>query len=169
MTRRVTTLVALVGRDAANVAGGTAAAAANVTHERLAGADDPGAAWRRASAHGSIYTLLDADPLGAVVERWAARLGGGGDGLELAIGSLPEVGVPDYYFVDAGLDQPGLSWYLGLLESLSPRRVVPLQMAGKAVAGALAGLGYGPEFPPLRDLAAMARTYVPAAGRGATL
>lgn len=169
MTRRVTTLVALVGPDAADVAATTAAAAANVTHEPLAGADDPATAWRRASAHGSIYTLVDADPLGAVVERWAARLGGADDGLELAIGSLPEVGVPDYYLVDATLGQPDLSWYLGLLESLSPRRVVPLRLAGPAVAGALAGLRYGPEFPPPRELAALAREYVPAAGRGSAL
>lgn len=164
---RVTTLVALVGSAAADAAA-AASGAANVTHEP-ADLDDPAAGWRRARSHTSVYTLIDVDPLGPVVDRWAARLAGGADDLELAIGSLPEVGVPDYYLVDAGLDHPRVDWYLELLESLSPRRVVPVRLRGPAVLDALGRLRFGPEFPSPPELAALSREFVPAAGRGRTL
>ncbi len=157
--RRVTTLVALVGPDAAEVAA-AAGGAANVSHEPVEGG--PEETWRRAARHSSVYTIVPADPLADVVAAWAARLRGEEPELELAIAGAADLPAPDYYLVDPGLPAPDVDWYLGLLEPLSPRRVLPVDLAGDRVLAALASLRYGPELPPLRELAARTRDYVPA-------
>ena len=103
----MTTLVAVLGSGAAAV--GTrqpADLAANVTVEAVgevpSGPIEAGSviaqAWSRARRHGSVYTLVDADPIGAVVAEWGRRLRGDASDLEVAIGTAAGT-LPDYYLI----------------------------------------------------------------------
>ncbi|MDP8958428.1 MAG: hypothetical protein M3N51_04340, partial [Actinomycetota bacterium] len=105
--RSVTTLVAVVGERATHAATQAAQAAGNVSMEPVGDVPpQPTEAiermrevWRRAQRHGSIYTLVDADPLGPVVRQWAARLEGQAHDLEVAIGLSADLPMPDFYLV----------------------------------------------------------------------
>ena len=164
----MTTLVAVVGPNAGAVIAASAKLAANVTVE-LAGEipDGPLEAaavlaqtWSRARRHGSVYTLVDADPMGAVVAEWARRLRGEENDLEVAIGTAGGT-LPDYYLVARDLPDPEIHWYLGLVRSLSSNRVLTGDLVPRALLDTLSSLPSGRELPPATDLAEQARLWVP--------
>jgi hypothetical protein len=130
--------------------------------------DDPVAAmatvaatWRMAVRRSSIYTVVALDPLAPVVAQWASRLTGEPEQLEVAIGLVDDLPSPDYYLVAPRLSDPQVHWYTAHLRSLAPSRVVLCEPHPAAIAKALAGRPFGRALPPLADLAASARGYVP--------
>lgn len=172
--RSASTLVALVGGAAGRAAQLTAEGGANVSVEPVGEVPAPpeealhhlGATWRRAAGHGAVYTLVDGDPLGPVVREWAARLEGRSHQLELAIGLVTDLPMPDYYLVASDLDPTEVHWYLGRLQEEWPHRVVPVEMSPTAILAVLGALPFGRSFPPAGELAAGAREYVPVPGVG---
>ena len=164
----MTTLVAVVGSGAAAVISATAEMAANVTIETVGEVPErpieAGSVitqtWSRARRHGSVYTLVDVDPIGAVVAEWARRLRGEDNDLEVAIGSASGT-LPDYYLVARELPDPEIHWYLGLVRSLSASRVLTSDLVPSAVLGTLSSLPSGKELPGAAVLAEQARVWVP--------
>jgi len=122
------------------------------------------ATWDRAIRHRLIYTVVDVDPLAAVVMEWSRRLMGQEHELEMAIGASNPPDPPDFYLVDEHLGHPLIDWYLGHLRNLSPGRVVPVRLDPDSISHALGSLGYGPPFPSGKELAATARDFVPLPG-----
>ena len=122
------------------------------------------------------YLLHDADPLAWVAEAWARRFeerGAAGD-LEVAVAETlarwraRSVDLPDYYLV---VDPEGFSpvlrhWFLGVLASAAPTRVVTGR-PGTPVVDHLADLRPGPWWPDLdRVLDGIDRVLPEQAGRG---
>jgi hypothetical protein len=110
---------------------------------------------------GASYCLHDADPLASVAQAWAGRFDReavAGE-LELAVAATVtrwrarSLELPDYYLViDAEAVPPTMRhWYLGLLHSAAPARVVTASPA-KPVIGYLATLPSGRWWPPLDEL-----------------
>lgn len=167
--RAVTTLVSVIGDEATDVVEEVPRHAANVSAEKVFGIPDDlieedealKDAWRRAQTHGSVYTLVDVDPLRAVVKQWATRLEGGPADLEVAIGLVSATSLPDYYFVPADLEGPQVHWYFGLLRRLAPARIVPVEMNRPGVMHALSHLSFGPSLPPAHKVAEWARSFIP--------
>jgi hypothetical protein len=109
------------------------------------------------------YLLHDADPLGWVADAWSRRFeeqGSAGD-LEVAVSETlarwraRSLDLPDYYLLT---DPEGLSpvlrhWFLGLLGSAAPSRVVTAR-AGSPVIEQLADLRPGPWWPDLDSVLA---------------
>ncbi len=114
-----------------------------------------------------MYTLVDVDPLDAVVVEWAKRLSGEEHQLELAIGNVRRSPSPDYYLVSDTLKGTKLHWYLGLLVDLSPTRVLTVGGTVDDLLGALRTRRTGRGLPALADLATEARRYVPTGLSGA--
>ncbi|WP_307873930.1 MULTISPECIES: hypothetical protein [unclassified Frankia] len=135
--------------------------AANVT---LVLADDalgPGAraveAWRDCRAAATPYAVHDADPLAEVAAAWTARYdesGPVGD-LEVAVTAATarfrrgEVDLPDSLVL---LDPDGWPatrrhWYLGVLASAAPARVVPIRADGRELRRTLQSLPTGRWWP----------------------
>ncbi|MCP5026150.1 MAG: hypothetical protein GY929_07670 [Actinomycetia bacterium] len=166
MRRIATTVIALVGPDAS-----PAVAALGAARNVVGLSPDPDSpdldraveAWRTAETIHTRFTVHDADPLAAVAAAWAAmydRQGVRGD-LEVLVaetvarwraGSLE---LPDYYLV---LDPHGLHltpthWYLGVLHSAAPGRVVPVPPATpfERVIGSLPAGRWWPDLPELLD------------------
>ena len=164
----LSTVVVLVGPDA-GAAGRQASTAANVSFEPSGRLPDDlpaafttlAAAGEKASRRSGIFTLLDSDPLAPVVAQWSARLQGLAHELELAIGLAGNARLPDYYFVSPTLPPPEVDWYLSHLLRLAPARVMPVELRGPAVLARLGSLSYGTGFPPVAEVAASARTFVP--------
>jgi hypothetical protein len=164
----MTTLVAVVGSGAATVISAAADLAANVTMETvgdvpdrpLEAASSITETWSRARRHGSVYTLVDVDPIGAVVTEWARRLRGEDNDLEVAIGTAAGT-LPDYYLVARELPDPEIHWYLGLVRSLSASRVLATDLHPRGVLDTLASLPSGKELPTAAALALQARLWVP--------
>lgn len=160
----MSTLVALVGGPipasplGTNV---TAEPAGRVPSDPVAAVEHLAAVWRRAARHGSVYTLVDADPFGPLVEAWADRLRGGEDHLELVIGLSSRLVVPDYYLVSPELPQPHIHWYAGHLRSLAASRVLLVEPT--RFLDVLGELPYGRGLEDAATLAASARGYVPVA------
>ncbi len=168
--KALTTLVSAVG-GGMEQAVGVLSAAANVSVQDVPDVpEDPLAAmavvsatWRKAVRRSSIYTVVALDPLLPVVAQWAARLTGEPEQLEVAIGLVDDLPTPDYYLVTPQLPDPQIHWYTAHLRSLAPARVVLCEPHPAAIAKALAGRPFGRALPPLDDLAASARRYVPIA------
>jgi hypothetical protein len=120
------------------------------------------AAYERAKATRAPYLLHDADPLGVCdADAWARRFEGKGPAGELEVAVAETLArwrarsldLPDYYVV---VDPEALSptlrhWYLGVLGSAAPARVVPGQPS-TPVADQLGTLRPGPWWPELDRL-----------------
>jgi hypothetical protein len=136
--------------------------------------DRTAAVWEQARRTTAPYLVHDADPLGLVAEAWARRFEGHGvaGDLEVAVAATlarwraRSLDLPDYYLVvDAEELRPTLRhWFLGLLSSAAPTRVV----AGRSsvpVLDHLAELRPGPWWPELdRILADLDRVIPEQAG-----
>jgi hypothetical protein len=119
------------------------------------------AAYEGARRTRAPYLLHDADPLAAVADAWARRFEGRGPAGELEVAVAETLArwrarsldLPDYYLV---IDPEALSptlrhWYLGVLGSAAPARVVAGQPA-TPVADQLGTLRSGPWWPELDRL-----------------
>lgn len=119
------------------------------------------AACERARSTASPYLLHDADPLAAVADAWARRFEGRGamGDLEVAVAEtlarwrVRSLDLPDYYLV---VDPEALSptlrhWYLGVLGSAAPARVVASRPDTPLVEH-LGSLVAGPWWPALDRL-----------------
>jgi hypothetical protein len=162
--RTSTTVVAVVGTDAAACVErlGRAANVVPVTVD----ADEPPldravAAWSDAARSHSPYFVHDADPLAAVADAWVRRYDEEGPIGELEVAEVEtlarwrvgSIELPDYYVVlDAERWGPTRRhWYLGMLHSRAPARVVPVPDPD-AAARMLPRLGAGAWWPDLDDL-----------------
>ena len=165
----LSTLVAVIGDGAIRAIRTAAERAQNVSFEDsgrvpadlLAAVSALRGVWRKAAAHGSVYTRVNADPLTPVIAEWGARLLGKDHQLELAIGLSGDDASPDYYLVSPRLPSPATDWYHGLLHQLSPNRVLTTETNPGALLAALGNLKSGPSLPGASELAARARDYVP--------
>lgn len=162
--RTTTTVVALVGEGAADGVE-RLGHAANVVAVPV-DADDPPldravAVWARATRAHTPYLVHDADPLLAVADAWVRRFDSAGPigELEVAVSEtlarwrVGSIELPDYYVVlDAESWSPTRRhWYLGLLHTAAPARVVPVADPD-AAARMLGRLGTGAWWPDLDDL-----------------
>jgi hypothetical protein len=157
-----TTVVAVVAPATGDVSPLEQVRAANVRVLRP-DADAPAldraiAAWEQARRTNTPYLLHDADPLAWVANAWARRFqqeDSPGD-LEVAVAETlarwraRSLDLPDYYLL---ADPEGLSpilrhWFLGLLGSTAPSRVVTGR-AGPPLVDRLADLHPGPWWPDL--------------------
>jgi hypothetical protein len=171
--RTSSTVVAIVGTDAAECVErlGQAVNVLPVTVE----ADEPAldravSAWAEAARAHAPYLVHDADPLGAVADAWVRRFDEDGPigELEVAVAEtlarwrVGSVELPDYYLVlDAEAWGPTRRhWYLGLLHSKAPARVVPVPDPD-AAARMLPRLGAGAWWPDVDDLLAGVERVVP--------
>jgi hypothetical protein len=164
MQRVSTTVVALVGPDASSRAlqVGRASNVRAVVPDDQPPLERAAAAWADATATSRTYMVHDADPLRAVVTDWAALYDGTGQrgALETAVVETvarwraKAIELPDYYLV---LDAERLPatirhWYLGVLRSAAPARVVPVNGTAAAVERALTRLPAGRWWPDVPDL-----------------
>ena len=167
MLRVNTTVVAVVAPTSGDVSPLDHVRAANVRVLRpdadVAALDRAVVAWEQARRTSAPYLLHDADPLAWVADAWARRFqeqGIAGD-LEVAVTETlarwraRSLDLPDYYLLT---DPEGLSpilrhWFLGLLASAAPSRVVTSR-AGASVVDGLADLHTGPWWPDLDRLLA---------------
>ena len=138
MLRVNTTVVAAVAPTTGDASPLDHVRAANVRVLRpdtdVAALDRAVVAWEQARRTSAPYLLHDADPLAWVADAWARRFqeeGSAGD-LEVAVTETlarwraRSLDLPDYYLL---ADPEGLSpiirhWFLGLLGSAAPSRVV---------------------------------------------
>lgn len=164
MRRVTTTVVALVGREAAARVS-DADAWANVVAIRapagnaLARAQT---AWHDAASVHAPYAVHDADPLADVADAWVRlyEASGARGELEVHVAALLErwragaLDLPDFYLV---LDPDSLGptarhWYFGVLAAQAPHRVIAAPATEGGVRDALAHLGAGRWWPPLDEL-----------------
>ena len=119
------------------------------------------AAWAEATRVHTPYFAHDADPLAAVADAWVRRYDEEGPvgELEVAVEAtkarwrVGSIELPDYYVV---LDAEAMvatrrHWYLGVLHTAAPARVVPVRNAVDAAA-ALPHLTTGRWWPDLDEL-----------------
>jgi hypothetical protein len=137
--------------------------AANVSVVRpdpeLGDLDRAATAWDQARRTTAPFLLHDADPLVLVAQAWARRFDGTGPAGELEVAVTEtlrrwrarSLELPDYFLVvDPEAFTPTIRhWYLGVLGSAAPVRVVPLD---RAVTDVLARLQSGPWWPELVQL-----------------
>lgn len=118
------------------------------------------AAWNDATHAHTPYFVHDADPLAAVADAWVRLYDEHGPRGELEVvvsetlarwrpGSIE---LPDYYVVlDADTWPPTRRhWYLGVLHSAAPARVIPV--TAEVTDDILTGLSAGRWWPDLDDL-----------------
>lgn len=165
----VTTTLALVGPRATAVAAAVSLANGNVSmspapedhdddldwHEGLT------RSWQAALGRPPVYTLFPADPLGAVVDAWQARLSGNEHELETLIRSTPALQAPHYYVIDPAVAEPQVHWYHGLVAGRAADRVLLCPVQPAPIADLLGDLPTGRELPSLDVLAGLAREFVP--------
>lgn len=164
MQRASATVVCVTGEHADRVIGRIAAA--NVTVSSPPADHDPldraAAALHEVAGAHILYFVHDADPLAAVARAWVRLFEESGPigEVEVAVhetlarwraGTLE---LPDYYVV---LDAEALSptwrhWYLGVLHTAAPGRVVPTPASPTALTGALQRLQPGRWWPPLPEM-----------------
>lgn len=164
MQRVSTTVVALVGSDAARHSReiGEATNVLAIVPDDAPPLQRAHAAWAAVTATSRTYAVHDADPLLAVATDWVAlydSTGRRGD-LETSVAGTVSrwrarsIELPDYYLV---LDAEALPatvrhWYLGVLRSKAPSRVVPVDATTAAVERALRQLPAGRWWPDLPEL-----------------
>ncbi len=156
MEHPTATTVVLVGDDA-GAALGQLDGFANVRSASLAGrTDEEVTAWTASSS--TPYVLHDHDPLQHVASAWAefyddlATLGVLELEIERTVDALDReaIAIPDYYVV---LDPYALAptvrhWWLGVIASASPMRVIPWgSEADASLAGLLRHLPTGRPWP----------------------
>lgn len=161
MQRASTTVLTVVGADAAAHARGVGRAA-NVRFL------DPGPdeaplvraanALREAAGTSSPFAVTDADPLSAVADAWTRFYDEQGPAGELEIAVTDTVArwragtleLPDYYLVVAAETLPPTRrhWFLGFLHGHAPHRVVPVAGRPEAVTAAVNRLRAGRWWPP---------------------
>ena len=120
------------------------------------------AAWRQAAGAHVPYLVHDADPLAEVAAAWVDRWDGAGDvgRLEVAVqatlqrwraGSLQ---LPDYYLVVGAEALPATArhFYLGVLASAAPHRVVVTEDDHDVLVRTVRGLRAGRWWPELDRL-----------------
>ena len=169
---RTTTLIVTVGTSFDRPSERVADASDNVARQAAPAPVEPltewvdqlRSSWTAAQRRSTIYTVLTRDPLGPVVREWARRLEGEPSDLELAIGLLGDAPIPDFYLIDPGIAGSAAHWYLDHLPRLAPRRVVLIEPTEHALLTAVRKLPYGKPLPPVADVLASARTYVPLPG-----
>lgn len=164
MQRVSTTVVALIGADASRRVQqvGEATNVLAVVPEQQRPLERAAAAWAKATATSRTYLVHDADPLHEVAADWSALYDGTGKRGELETAVAETVArwrtraieLPDYYLVlDAEtLPETTRHWYLGVLRSAAPARVVPVAGSAAAVDRALTHLPAGRWWPDLPDL-----------------
>jgi hypothetical protein len=116
------------------------------------------------------YLVHDADPLAGVADAWVGRFerAGVAGALEVAVAETlsrwraRSLDLPDYYLLDdpESLSPTRRHWYLGLLGSVAPTRVVALRPATRIVEH-LPELGTGPWWPALDRVLADVDRVVP--------
>jgi hypothetical protein len=162
--RTSSTVVAVVGPGAADCVEGLGQAV-NVVPVTIDAEEPPldraVSAWAEAAHAHSPYLVHDADPLGAVADAWVRRFDEEGPvgELEVAVAEtlarwrVGSIELPDYYLVlDAETwGTTRRHWYLGVLHSKAPARVVPVPDPD-AAARMLPRLGAGAWWPDLDDL-----------------
>jgi hypothetical protein len=171
--RTSTTVVAVVGTRAPECVE-RLGRAVNVVPVAI-DADEPAldravGAWAEAARAHSPYLVHDADPLGAVADAWVRRFDEEGPvgELEVAVAEtlarwrVGSIELPDYYLV---LDAEAWGatrrhWYLGVLHSKAPARVVPVPDPD-AAARMLPRLGAGAWWPDVDVLLAGIERVVP--------
>lgn len=157
-----TTVIALVGADADPWLGALGSLP-NVRCLEPSEAGDPveraSLTWRQVVATRRRFTVHAADPLAGVADAWVEffeHRGAHGD-IEVARSQVLErwrsgtLDLPDYYLVvdPAGLGETRRHWYLGVLATCRPSRVVVVTGDEGAVLGGLRGLPAGPWWPDL--------------------
>jgi hypothetical protein len=164
---RLTTIVAVVADNARDLVEAVAGDATNVTAVLQETPDqlDPGrlksSALRRAEAGNNVYTLIDFDPMAAVVDAWVARLGGKENHLDVEVGRIGAVALPEYFLVADDIDDARVHWYHGHLNSYAPRRVVTIEPSPPAIHRRLSHLRSDRAFPTADVIARAALDYSP--------
>ena len=160
---RFTTIVALVADRADEVVAAVEAGATNVSAVRAPGdaTSDIRSAWSDAERRRNVFTLTDFDPHAGLVDAWVRRLGGERHAMDAGEALLLVDSLPEYYFVDEAIEDDRVHWYLGMLRSMSPRRVVPVGADPGSVIAALTHLAAGPALPGAKALLRKAAGYVP--------
>jgi hypothetical protein len=162
--RTSTTVVAIVGRAAAACVE-RLGAAVNVVPVMVEAEHPPldraVAAWAEAARAHSPYLVHDADPLAAVADSWVRRFDEEGPvgELEVAVSEtlarwrVGSIEMPDYYLVleAEAWTATRRHWYLGVLHTRAPARVVPVPDPD-AAARMLPRLGAGAWWPDVDDL-----------------
>ncbi|MDQ4069656.1 MAG: hypothetical protein M3203_09355 [Actinomycetota bacterium] len=132
-------------------------------------------AWEEARRTAAPYLVHDADPLGWVVEAWTRLFDGNGavGELEVAVSETlarwraRSLDLPDYFLLvePEQLPETKRHWFLGVLGSAAPRRVVAGRPSSPLVDH-LPELRPGPWWPALdRLLAGIDRVVPDQAGR----
>jgi hypothetical protein len=164
---RFTTIVSVISPAAGEIVDAVAAGAANVTAVRQAHVEAGGEpsrrrlAWAEAARGRNIYTLVDFDPAQPLVDAWVARLGGDPHAMDTVSGVVGQGGLAEYFLVADDVAGERVHWYHGLLHSLAPRRVVPIESRPASVVDSLAHLRPSPPFPDAATLVRAALSYVP--------
>jgi hypothetical protein len=120
------------------------------------------AAWREAAGAHLPFLVHDADPLAEVAAAWVDRWDGTQDvgRLEVAVQAVLQrwragsLELPDYYLVveAAALTATARHWYLGVLASAAPHRVVVADDDHDVLVRTVRGLRTGRWWPPLDRL-----------------
>ena len=167
-----TTVVAVVAPSGAAPLDGLRAANVRVLR---ADVEDPPldralAVSEQARRTSTPYVLHDADPLAGVAAAWVRHFDGQGEvgDLEIAVSEIlarwraRSLDLPDYYLVvdPEALAPTARHWYLGVLGSTAPSRVVPAPPSTRLV-DAIAELRPGPWWPDLDRLLAGIDRVVP--------
>jgi len=139
-------------------------------------ADDPSidravAAWRETAGAHLPFIVHDADPLAEVAAAWVDRWDGAGDvgRLEIAVQAVLQrwragtLELPDYYLVvgPEELAATARHWYLGVLASAAPHRVVVTEDDHEALERSVRGLRAGRWWPELDRLLTDVDRHVP--------
>ena len=121
-------------------------------------------AWGEAARAHVPFVVHDADPLAEVGSAWVDRWDGAGDvgRLEVAVQAVLQrwragtLELPDYHLVVApdDLSRTARHWYLGVLASEAPHRVVVVDDDHEALARAVRRLRAGRWWPDLAGLLA---------------
>ena len=120
------------------------------------------AAWRETAGAHVPYLVHDADPLAEVAAAWADRWDGADDvgRLEVSVQAVVQrwragsLELPDYYLVVGAGELPATvrHWYLGVLASAAPNRVVVTEDDHDVLVRAVRELRSGRWWPALDRL-----------------
>ena len=171
MQRIATTVIGLVGAPDDDRRRALAAALGEGANVRAV-SPDPDAvaldravsAWREAARAHVPFVVHDADPLAEVAAAWVERWDDAGDigRMEVAVLAVLQrwragnLQLPDYYLVVGAdlLPVTARHWYLGVLATVAPHRVVVVDDDPEDLARAVRNLRAGrwwPDLPALLD------------------